>query len=38
MDKLNNLNETLDEYNTQPNVQETYCLAYIQRYLNCRNK
>lgn len=37
MDKLKSLRENLDEYNEQPNVQETYCLAYIQRYLNCKN-
>ena len=38
MDKLKYLRDNLDEYNKQNNVQETYCLAYIQRYLNCKNK
>lgn len=37
MDKLKFLRENLEEYNQQTNVQETYCLAYIQRYLNCKN-
>ena len=38
IDKLKNLRDTLDEYNSIPNVQETYCLAYIQRYLNLKSK
>lgn len=36
-DYLLHLREKLDEYNNQPNVQETYCLAYIQRYIT-KNK
>lgn len=36
LDKLKSLRDTLDEYNSIPNVQETYCLAYIQRYLNLK--
>lgn len=38
LDKLKVLRDTLDEYNSIPGVQETYCLAYIQRYLNLKNK
>lgn len=38
IDKLKYLRDNLDEYNKQPNVQETYCLAYIQRYLNDKTK
>ena len=38
MDKLRNLRKKLDEYNSQPNIQQTYCLAYIQRYLNCKKE
>ncbi len=34
MDRLKYLRDNLDKYNEQPNIQETYCLAYIQRYLN----
>ncbi len=34
MDGLKFLRDNLDEYNKQPNIQETYCLAYIQKYLN----
>lgn len=37
IDKLKYLRDNLDKYNRQNNVQETYCLAYIQRYLNCKN-
>lgn len=36
LDKLKSLRDNLDEYNSIPNVQETYCLAYIQRYLNLK--
>ena len=36
MDKLKYLRNNLDIYNGEANVQETYCLAYIQRYLNCK--
>lgn len=38
MDKLKNLRINLDKYNKQDGVQETYCLAYIQRYLNCNKE
>lgn len=38
IDKLKHLRDNLDKYNTQNNVQETYCLAYIQRYLNSKNE
>ena len=34
IDGLKFLRDNLDEYNKQPNIQETYCLAYIQKYLN----
>ena len=37
LDKLKDLREKLDEYNSIPGIQETYCLAYIQRYLNKKN-
>lgn len=37
LDKLKFLRDTLDEYNSIEGVQETYCLAYIQRYLNVKN-
>ena len=37
LDKLKFLRDTLDEYNSTEGVQETYCLAYIQRYLNLKN-
>lgn len=30
-DKLHYLREKLDSYNSTPNIQETYCLAYIER-------
>lgn len=34
IDGLKFLRDNLDEYNKQPNIQEIYCLAYIQKYLN----
>lgn len=33
-DYLSTLRENLDTYNNLPNVQETNCLAYVQRFLN----
>lgn len=33
-DKLCHLRCKLDEYNSIPEIQETYCLAYIQRLMN----
>lgn len=38
LDKLYYLRERLEEYNSLNNVQETYCLAYIQRYINKEKK
>lgn len=38
LDKLKLLRDKLNEYNSVEEVQETYCLAYIQRYLNLKNK
>ena len=32
--RLNCLNEKLKQYNSIPGVQQTYCLAYIQREIN----
>lgn len=37
-DLLLNLRNHLNMYNEIPNVQKTYCLAYIQRYLNKEKK
>lgn len=37
-DRLIYLREKLNNYNKIPNIQETYCLAYIQRYLNKKVK
>lgn len=37
-DLLLNLRNHLNMYNEIPNVQNTYCLAYIQRYLNKEKK
>lgn len=37
LDKLKFLRDTLEEYNSIDGIQETYCLAYIQRYLNLKN-
>ena len=37
-DLLINLRNYLTTYNEIPNIQKTYCLAYIQRYLNKEKK
>lgn len=37
-DKLAFLRKNLNKYNAIPNIQETYCLAYIQRYCTLEGK